>query len=194
MAVAIDRNLMHMGKPQIYGTQYSRMGADQPWELYNMDTTQITYEERREYGVGTFAEQKIKLQLMNKKKLLQLLDSEKNMDEIVDFVKNADLQNSEYNVSESEINAFGYELMTQNKSEEALKILKLNTELYPGGFNTYDSCGECLLKLGCIEEGIAAYQKSLELNQENENAKRILEENGYVQIIIQLQNLYSFAN
>jgi hypothetical protein len=37
---------------------------------------------------------------------------------------------SEYNAGENYINAFGYELMTDNKNEEALKVFKLNTELY----------------------------------------------------------------
>jgi tetratricopeptide (TPR) repeat protein len=52
----------------------------------------------------------------------------------------------------------------------------MNTELYPEDFNTYDSYGECLVKIGRIEEGITAYKKSLELNPNNENAKKVLEE------------------
>ena len=62
--------------------------------------------------------------------------------------------------------------MEQN--EDALKIFKLNTELFPKGYNTYDSYGECLLKVGHLEDGLKAYKKSLELNPNNENARQVI--------------------
>ena len=63
---------------------------------------------------------------------------------------------------------------TAGKSNEALKLFKLNIELYPNAFNTYDSYGECLLKLEDKENAIKAYEKSLELNPDNENAIEVL--------------------
>jgi tetratricopeptide (TPR) repeat protein len=57
-----------------------------------------------------------------------------------------------------------------------LKIFKLNTELYPDGFNTFDSYGECLLLLNKKEEAKIAYKKSLELNPKNNNASQKLKE------------------
>jgi len=176
LAAAIDRDLMRRGKPQIYGTQYRKMSADEPWELYELDSTKIRDEERREYGVETLVEQSEKLRIMNKKKLNELLELRKSTDDIIKFVKSADLQNSEFNLSERGINSFGYQLMGEGKNEDALKIFKLNTELYSDGFNTYDSYGECLVKLGKTKEGIVAYKKSLELNPNNDNAKKVLEE------------------
>jgi len=98
------------------------------------------------------------------------------VDDLIKLAKSSDLENSEYNLSESGINTFGYQLMGEGNDEDALKIFKLNTELYPEGFNTYDSYGECLVKIGRIEEGIAAYKKSLELNPNNDNAKKVLAE------------------
>lgn len=59
--------------------------------------------------------------------------------------------------------------------EEALKIFKVNTEIYPKAFNTFDSYGECLLKLGRREQAISAYQQSLILNPANANAKSVLD-------------------
>jgi len=50
----------------------------------------------------------------------------------------------------------------------------LNIELYPNAWNTYDSYGECLLKLGDEENGIIAYKKSLELNPNNVTAATII--------------------
>jgi tetratricopeptide (TPR) repeat protein len=176
LAAAIDRDLMRRGKPQIYGTQYRRMGPDEPWELYELDTTKVTDKKRREYGVETLAEQREKLMMMNKKKLSELLQAGKSIEDIINLAKSSDLQNSEFDLSESGINSFGYQLMGDGKDEDALKIFKMNTELYPEGFNTYDSYGECLVKIGRIEEGIVAYKKSLELNPNKENAKKVLEE------------------
>ncbi|WP_264792699.1 tetratricopeptide repeat protein [Aureispira anguillae] len=175
LAAAIDRDLMRRGKPQIYGTQYTRKGEGELWQIHDLDTTKISDKKRREYGVETLSEQKEKLRMMNKKKLSALLESGKSIDAIIEFIKASDLINSAYDVSERGINSFGYQLLGSNKNKAALKIFKLNTELYPEGFNTYDSYGECLLKMGKIDEGIKAYKKSLELNPNNAGAKKALE-------------------
>jgi tetratricopeptide (TPR) repeat protein len=80
----------------------------------------------------------------------------------------------QYNLSEESINTFGYELITKQQLQDALLIFKLNVELYPQSYNVYDSYGECLLLLGQVKEGIAAYEKSLELNPQNTNAKIVI--------------------
>lgn len=176
LAAAIDRDLMRREVPQIYGTQYIRTSNDAPWERYEIDITQVTDAERKEYGVETLAEQVEKERQMNKKELSELLNEGKSIEEVVTFCEAADLETSEYDLSQSGINGFGYQLMANNKDEDALKILELNTRLYPKGFNAFDSYGECLVKLGQIEAGIAAYEKSLELNPKNDNATKVLAE------------------
>ncbi|MEM9823690.1 MAG: DUF6624 domain-containing protein [Bacteroidota bacterium] len=55
LAAAIDRDLMWRKKPQIYGTQYL-VAADNSLELYQMDTTQISDQERIEHGVPVLSE------------------------------------------------------------------------------------------------------------------------------------------
>lgn len=175
LAAAIDRDLMRKNKPQIYGTQYTKSAADVPWELYLIDSTQVTDEERKDYGVETLAEQREKVKKLNAKKLFDLVNKGSNIDDIIKLVQESDLQNSEYDLSESGINSFGYQLMRTDRDEDALAIFKMNTELYPEGFNTFDSYGECLVKTGRIEEGLAAYKKSLELNPDNSNARQIIE-------------------
>jgi hypothetical protein len=124
LAAAIDRDLMRRGKPQIYGTQYRRMGTDEPWELYELDTTKVTDKERKEYGVETLAEQREKLRMMNKKKLIELLQSGTSIDEIIKLAKSSDLETSEYDLSESGINSFGYQLMGEGNDEDALEVSK----------------------------------------------------------------------
>jgi len=174
LAAAIDRNLLSRNKPQIYGTQYQKMG-DEPWKLGDMDTTRISDAERIEYGVETLAQQREKVKNMNSKNLAELTAAGKTIDEIIHFINSENRATSKYDLSENGINNFGYALMAQGKNEDALKLFKLNTELYSQGFNTYDSYGECLLLLGQKEKGIAAYKKSLELNPNNTNARNIIE-------------------
>ncbi len=86
--------------------------------------------------------------------------------------------NSDFNVSEAEINNLGYEFVRENKDSEALKIFELNTKFYPDAWNTFDSLGEQQLKLGRKKEGLENYRKSLELNPKNEHAQKILEKNN----------------
>lgn len=174
LAAAIDRHLMRKGMPQIYGTQYIMMGQNGKWQRYQIDTTKVTDQERRAYHVETLAEQLVKERRMNLRPILEYHQTSKSTDETAAFIR-TEVQkgaSSLYDVSEAAINSFGYKLM--DSLSEAVKIFKLNTELYPTGFNTFDSYGECLLKLDRKKEAIAAYQKSLSLNPRNTNARSAL--------------------
>ncbi len=176
LAAAIDRYLLSKDEPQIYGTQYQKFGEDEPWQLGKMDTTKISDAERIEYGVETLAAQRERVKQMNSKKLSEFIVQGKSVDEVIEVIKSEEKRDSEYDISEDGINSFGYNLMEQSKNKEALKIFKLNTELYPDRFNTWDSYGECLLILGEKEEGIKAYKKSLKLNPKNKNAETIIQQ------------------
>jgi uncharacterized protein len=113
----------------------------------------------------------------NIKKSLSLLYPQKSAKEIYAIAqKDQSRQTPEYNISEEAINQFGYELLGKDKLQDAEWIFKLNVALYPNSYNVYDSFGECLLLLGKENEGYAAYQKSLEINPQNTNAKNILKQ------------------
>lgn len=118
-----------------------------------------------------------RLEGLNKKQLSELISAGKTIDDIITFIQKENNNESEYDLSESGINLFGYSLMKEGENEEALKIFRLNTELYPEGSNTWDSYGECLLRLGRKEEAIEAYKKSLELNPDNTNAENVIKNN-----------------
>lgn len=64
LAAATDRYLLSTGRPQIYGTQYFKDG-DEAWKLENIDSTEITDEIRKEFGVETLAQQREKVKQMN---------------------------------------------------------------------------------------------------------------------------------
>ncbi|MEE2772537.1 MAG: tetratricopeptide repeat protein [Bacteroidota bacterium] len=176
LAAAIDRDLMRKGEPQIYGTQFLKNGMNESYIQYEIDSTQVSDAQRQEYGVPTLAQQKIQLEKMNQKKLAAML-SDKKVEDIAVFIQDHyEDENSEYDLSEMGINSFGYQLMAMNRNEDALIILKLNTELYPKGANTWDSLGEIYQNLGKTQQSIRAYKKSLELNPENDHARKMIQE------------------
>lgn len=179
LAAGIDRELMSRDKPQIYGTQYTKLKMEgeswSDWELYNIDTTVISDEERIEYGVETLAEQRAKVIAMNLPSLEDLQNDGMSTKEIVKFCKKESKKEtpSSY-ASENTLNNFGYSLLSRDLDSDALNIFKLNTKFHPNGFNTFDSLGECYLKMGKVKKSLKAYRKSLELNPNNTGAQSII--------------------
>ena len=80
-----------------------------------------------------------------------------------------------YMVQESTINSFGYQQLGQKKYDIAILIFKINTELYPSSANTFDSLGEAYMVKGDTLNAIKYYNKSLELNPNNNNAKEMID-------------------
>jgi Flp pilus assembly protein TadD len=75
-----------------------------------------------------------------------------------------------------ELDTFAYRMMTEGKVEEALRIFRVLTELFPGAWMAWDSLGEALLRREDRTGAIAAFEKSLALNPDNDNAIRRLKE------------------
>lgn len=73
--------------------------------------------------------------------------------------------------SEIRMNILGYQKLQSGEVEEAIELFKLNVIAYPESSNTYDSLGEAYMVNGQNELAIKNYNKSLELNPDNENAK-----------------------
>ena len=70
-------------------------------------------------------------------------------------------------VAEQRLNTLGYGFMRQKKIAEAIAVFKVNVELYPNSWNTYDSLGEAYMNNGDKELAIENYKKSLALNPNN---------------------------
>ncbi|NIR49380.1 MAG: serine hydrolase [candidate division Zixibacteria bacterium] len=79
-------------------------------------------------------------------------------------------------LDETRINQFGYHLMNNGKTDQARKIFRLNMEMHPRSGNVYDSYAEVHLVSGNQEVAAQYYQKSVELNPENEHGKRLLKQ------------------
>ena len=79
-----------------------------------------------------------------------------------------------YDFSTDELNLLGYQLLGTNKIKDAIKIFKLNIEVYPKNSNPYDSLGEAYLADGNEALALQYYQKTLELNPDNPNAVAVV--------------------
>jgi len=79
-------------------------------------------------------------------------------------------QQDAYDFSEQQLNGLGYQLLQMKRVKDAIEIFKLNVEMFPQGFNTYDSLGEAYMVNGDKQLAIQNYKKSLELNPKNTNA------------------------
>lgn len=87
-------------------------------------------------------------------------------------------ESDEYRLNEEEMNVSGYKLLQSGKIKEAAAIFKLNTDLFPNSFNTYDSYGEALLLLGDTTKALENYKQSIKLNPNNENGVLVLKDFG----------------
>ena len=79
-----------------------------------------------------------------------------------------------YARNSSELNTYGYVLLSAGKLKEALTVFKINTLAFPSNANTFDSLAEAYMKLGERELAIENYKKVLEMKPEDENAKKAL--------------------
>ena len=84
---------------------------------------------------------------------------------------------SNFNLNVNQLNRLGYYYINNQKLDEAKAVFKMNIELYPDNANVYDSYAESLMISGDYENAIIFYKKSLELNLNNENAKRNVKKN-----------------
>jgi len=80
-----------------------------------------------------------------------------------------------YYFLEKAANGLGYQLLCQEKIEAAIAVFKMIVDSYPESWNAWDSLGEAYMTHGDTAQAIESYQRSLELNPENDNAARQIE-------------------
>ncbi|MCR9017061.1 S41 family peptidase [Aquiflexum sp. XJ19-11] len=73
--------------------------------------------------------------------------------------------------NEEALNFYGYQLLWNNKDQDAFLIFKMLVSEFPNSPNVYDSYGEIYLKMGDKNQALINYKKSLELNPDNFNAE-----------------------
>lgn len=73
-----------------------------------------------------------------------------------------------------ELNKLGYELLRSGNVDSAIKIFSLNVSVFPQSANVYDSLGEAYFNKKEYQLSQENYQKSLELDPANNNAKEMI--------------------
>lgn len=98
--------------------------------------------------------------------------------EIVSAYKSATLPESEFDLSDSEtlLNEIGYTLLFDERPDDAIEVFSLNTQLFPGSPNTFDSLGEALLTSGNLVAALDNYRKALQIDPESDHARRMTQE------------------
>ena len=76
-------------------------------------------------------------------------------------------KNASCNFGEAELNTLGYQLIRARKFTEAVRVLQLNTEMYPKSSNAFDSLAEAYLDAGDKPRAIASYKMTVTLNPHN---------------------------
>ena len=95
---------------------------------------------------------------------------ESGINELKSVLKN---RRDEYNINERELNGLGYSILSKSK-KDAMEVFKIYVQTYPESANAYDSLGENYMNSGDTKNAIINYEKSLELNPNNNNAKEML--------------------
>lgn len=77
--------------------------------------------------------------------------------------------------NETELNDWGYRLLSSGRPREGLEVLKLTVSLFPASGNAHDSVAEAFARNGEPARAIAHYRRAIELDPGNENARRQLQ-------------------
>jgi TolA-binding protein len=75
--------------------------------------------------------------------------------------------------TEGDLNNYGYQLLGEKKTDEAIAIFRKNVKDHPDSWNTYDSLGEALAAKGDKKAALENYNKALSMTADPEQKKRI---------------------
>ena len=67
------------------------------------------------------------------------------------------------------LNSLGYDLLVRGRHKDAIEVFRLNVAEHPDSWNVYDSLGEGYEEIGDISQALKYYQKSVQLNPENQH-------------------------
>ena len=81
-----------------------------------------------------------------------------------------------YDFSEPALVAMATPLINANRPDDAIALLQLNAEFYPKSSATYAALGQAYAKKNDTANAIKSYEKAIELDPNNQNAKRQLEQ------------------
>ncbi|HET9406183.1 MAG TPA: hypothetical protein VFO39_03000 [Candidatus Sulfotelmatobacter sp.] len=77
---------------------------------------------------------------------------------------------------ERRLNSAGYKLLAEKRVQDAIVIFEVNVRMHPNSWNAYDSLADGYAAANDRENALRAYKRSLDLNPENANAKRMIQQ------------------
>jgi len=102
---------------------------------------------------------------------------ENGMEPALSHLREMLLDTTQYILTERDMGRVGLEFSrTSHFQQYSMEVYKLNTEFFPKSWKVYDDYAKALLNNGQKEEAIKMYQKSVELNPDNLNGKKNLEQ------------------
>lgn len=75
--------------------------------------------------------------------------------------------------NEQDLNAYGYQLLGQNKTDEAVAIFAKNAKDHPDSWNTYDSLAEAYARKGDKRLAVENYEKARRMTKDPTQVTRI---------------------
>lgn len=79
-----------------------------------------------------------------------------------------------YDLSESSLNNYAYQLLSLDLFDDAVKVFQLNKDLFPNSDNVYNSLAEGLIAQGDTSSAIINLQKAVQLNYLDGNSHQLL--------------------
>ena len=134
-------------------------------------TTHIKLAEKREHEGVKYHFRKLKKNEKTPKEYFDNDEFDKALESFLTIQKNDSLNPI---IKEYSLNSAGYDYIRINDFKKAIEIFKINVALYPQSSNVYDSLGEAYLLNKDTINAVKNYEKSLDLDNDNRNAERIL--------------------
>ncbi len=133
--------------------------------------THIKLAEKREHEGVKYHFKKLKKNEKTPKEYFDSNEFDKALESFLIIQKNDSLNPI---IKENNLNRAGYNYVRVNKFIKAIEIFKINVALYPLSSNVYDSLGEAYLLNKDTVNAVKNYEKSLDLDNDNRNAERVL--------------------
>jgi len=111
-------------------------------------------------------------------RFLEILMKQEDVDKAYDYFHTYDYVNRIPLFPEDGMNNLGYDYMGKKDYQLAIKIFEMNIKTYPQSYNVYDSMGEAYMIMGDKENAKKYYEKSVEINPDNQSGVDALKKLG----------------
>lgn len=93
------------------------------------------------------------------------------------FFKDSVINNlEEFSYGSYPLNRLGYSYLNKNSIDASFAVFEINMVIFPDSWNVYDSYAEALRRIGRLQESYENYQKSVELNPQNQGGLNAITE------------------